>query len=87
MPVSRKDVAKHLHELGKFYKCLTKVGYESRLIATKFAYSLEQIRTGRVYDIYECPYCGTFHIGRKKPHAIGIIIKRDEWIWNRHADL
>jgi len=65
MPVDRKDVDLYKNRLTEFYQCLTKLKYVSQLVATKQAYSLECIRPGRTYNIYTCPWCGYYHIGRK----------------------
>lgn len=81
MPVSRNDVHLYLDDLGRFYGCLTKVPYASRLVATKFAYALECIRPGRVYDVYRCDFCEYFHIGRFRKTTLGKVIKRRDWNW------
>jgi hypothetical protein len=61
--VSRKDVHLHLHELDRFYCCLTKVPYAAIIPATHHSYVLSETR-GRDYEPYVCPYCGDYHIGR-----------------------
>lgn len=81
MPVSRQDAHKYLNDLTRFYTCLTKIGYVSRLPATKAAYALESIRLGRFYTVYSCPFCPYYHVGRQKKSMEQGIIKRDDWRW------
>jgi len=65
MPVSRTLVDQYPNRLSEFYSCLTKVAYQSRIPATRQAYTLEVKHPDRIYDVYSCDHCGWFHVGRR----------------------
>lgn len=65
MKVNRTDLDKFADRLSEFYSCLTKDSYQSRIPATRQAYALECVRPGRQYAVYQCWYCGFYHVGRK----------------------
>lgn len=81
MIVSRQDAHKYKHDLTRFFTCLTKVPYVSRIPATKAAYALETIRFGRFYTVYSCPFCPYYHVGRQKKSMETDVIKRDDFKW------
>ena len=45
--------------------CGTKVGYKMRDDARTARYALAR-QTGGIYDVYQCRFCGLYHVG----HAV-----------------
>lgn len=43
--------------------CEGKEKHYSPVVATKFAYSMEQRCPGESFDVYRCEFCWTWHVG------------------------
>ena len=55
--------------------CLGKIGHKSRLAAE---YAMESFTGKRsaIMEVYECKFCGCYHIGHNKKHELAKFNKR-----------
>lgn len=58
--------------------CFGKIGHKSKLSA-EYAMDSFNGKRSAILEVYECEFCGCYHIGHNKKHELDKFNKKGKW--------